>query len=97
MSEFVSVRQEVMDLAKVVVYSILYKQFDRQVFADVIKCDCVRKHNRTNPSELIDERTKIEDKQLRAMISKKEVIIRQAKKEILDPVWKSIMYRPDAR
>ena len=54
-----------MDLAKVVVYSILYKQFDRQVFADVIKCDCVRKHNRTNPSELIDERTKIEDKQLR--------------------------------
>ena len=25
------------------------------------------------------------------MISKKEVIIRQAKKEILDPVWKSIM------
>ena len=91
MSEFVSVRQEVMDLAKVVVYSILYKQFDRQVFADVIKCDCVRKHNRANPSELIDERTRIEDKQLRAMISKKESVIRQAKKEILDPVWKSIM------
>ncbi|MBQ0051004.1 MAG: hypothetical protein KBT11_02945 [Treponema sp.] len=91
MSEFVSVRQEVMDLSKVVVYSILYKQFDRQVFADLIKCDCVRKHNRAHPNELIDERTKMEDKQLRSMISKKEQSIRQAKKMILDPVWKSIM------
>ncbi len=91
MSEFVSVRQEVMDLSKVIVYSILYKQFDRQVFADLIKCDCVRKHNRANPSELIDERTKIEDKQLRSVISNKEIVVRQAKKVILDPVWKSIM------
>ena len=37
MSEFVSVRQEVMDLSKVVVYSLLYKQFDRQLFADFIQ------------------------------------------------------------
>src|SRR5574344_1667008 len=28
MSEFVSARQEVMDLSKVIVYSLLYKQFD---------------------------------------------------------------------
>lgn len=91
MSEFVSVRQEVMDLSKVIVYSILYKQFDRQVFSDLIKCDCVRKHNRLNPSELIDERSKFDDKYLRSFISKKEASVRQAKKEILDPVWKSIM------
>lgn len=91
MSEFVSVRQEVMDLSKVVVYSILYKQFDRNVFSDLIKCDCVRKHNRTHPNELIDERTKMDDKQLRSIISKKEAVIRAAKKMILDPVWKSIM------
>ncbi|MDY2843021.1 MAG: hypothetical protein SOT81_03435 [Treponema sp.] len=95
MSEFVSVRQEVMDLSKVIVYSILYKQFDRQVFTDLIKCDCVRKHNRTHPNELIDERTKIEDRQLRAIIAKKEATIRAAKKMILDPVWKSIMENKD--
>jgi hypothetical protein len=31
MSEFVSSRQEVMDLSKVIVFSLLYKQFDREV------------------------------------------------------------------
>ena len=42
MSEFVSKRQEVMDLSKVLVYSILYKQFDREVYNALIQCECVR-------------------------------------------------------
>jgi hypothetical protein len=91
MSEFVSSRQEVMDLSKVVVYSVLYKQFDRQIFTELIKCDCVRKHNRSNPSQLIDDKTNISDSQLRAQLSNKEAIIQQARGDVLDPVWKSIM------
>ena len=91
MSEFVSVRQEIMDLSKVVVYSLLYKQFDRQVFSDLIKTDCVRKYNRANPSQLIDERTKMSDKQLRATLTEKQATLNAARKEILDPIWKDIM------
>lgn len=91
LSDFDHSRQEIIDLSKLVVYSILYKQFDRQVFADLIKCDCVRKHNRTHPNELIDERTKMDGRQLRAILSKQEVTIKAAKKMILDPVWKFIM------
>ena len=67
MSEFVSSRQEVMDLSKVVVYSLLYKQFDREVYNALIQCECVRKHNRQNPSHLIDEKTRMPEKQLRTM------------------------------
>ena len=37
MSEFVSRRQEIMDLSKVIVYSILYKQFDRLIFSELIE------------------------------------------------------------
>lgn len=95
MSEFVSLRQEVMDLSKVVVYSVLYKQFDRQVFADLIQTDCVRKHNRANPSQLIDERTKMSENQLRAQLSQRQPIVNLAKKEILDPIWKSVMENKD--
>ncbi|MBQ6781695.1 MAG: hypothetical protein IJP62_10785 [Treponema sp.] len=91
MSEFVSSRQEVMDLSKVIVYSLLYKQFDRQVFAEIIKCDCVRKHNRSNPSQLIDDRTKLSDNQLRLHLANKDAAIQASRKEILDPIWKSIM------
>ena len=91
MSEFVSVRQEVMDLSKVVVYSLLYKQFDRQLFADFIQTDAVQKHNRKNPTQLIDERTKMSEAQLRQILASQKATVQLAKKEILDPVWKSLM------
>ncbi|WP_443737164.1 MULTISPECIES: hypothetical protein [Treponema] len=95
MSEFVSVRQEVMDLSKVVVYSLLYKQFDRQLFADFIQTDAVQKHNRKNPTQLIDERTKMSENQLRQMLASQKANVQLAKKEILDPVWKSLMENKD--
>src|SRR5574344_131413 len=65
MPEFVSKRQEVMDLSKLIVFSILYKQMDRDVSSELIKCECVRLHNRSNPSSLIDEKTVIPEKTLR--------------------------------
>ncbi len=95
MSEFVSSRQEVMDLSKVVVYSLLYKQFDRDVYAALIQCECVRKHNRANPSHLIDEKTKMSERQLRSILQNKESIIQQTRRSILDPIWKAIMTNPD--
>ena len=95
MSEFVSRRQEIMDLSKVIVYSILYKLFDRQIFSQMIECDCVRHHNRTNPSQLIDEKTRIPEKQLRNILSFKDNAIQQSRQAILEPVWKSIMSNTD--
>ena len=95
MPEFVSHRQEVMDLSKLIVFSILYKQFDRELFQALIQTDCVRKHNRTHASALIDERTKISDKQLRAQLALKDNVIQLSRKEILDPVWKGIMNNAD--
>ncbi len=91
MSDFVSVRQEVMDLSKVIVYSVLYKQFDRQVFSEIVKCECVKKHNRVNPAQIIDERTRISDVQLRLFLARKDAAIQGARKSILDSLWQSIM------
>ena len=91
MAEFVSSRQEVMDLSKVIVYSILYKLFDREVFSELIKCEVVRKFNRANPSNLIDDKTQISDSKLRLTLANKEDIIQKARKDILDPVWHTIM------
>ena len=85
MPEFVSHRQEIMDLSKVIVYSILYKQFDRQIFNALIQCDCVRRYNRTNPGHLIDEKTNIPDKQLRNILSFKDNVIQQSRQTILEP------------
>ena len=74
MSEFVSSRQEVMDLSKVIVYSLLYKQFDREVYNALIQCECVKKHNRANPAKLIDNKTQMSDRQLRSTLSGKQPV-----------------------
>ena len=95
MSEFVSSRQEVMDLSKVIVYSLLYKQFNRDVYSSLIQCECVRKYNRANPAHLIDERTNMSERQLRAILQNKETIIQNTRKIILEPIWKMIMENPE--
>ncbi len=84
-----------MDLSKVIVYSLLYKQFDRDVYAALIQCECVRKHNRANPSHLIDERTNMSERQLRTILQNKEATIQSTRRQILDPIWKSIMTNND--
>lgn len=95
MSEFVSKRQEVMDLSKLIVYSVLYKQFDREIFQAFIASDCVRRHNRANPAQLIDEKTDIGEMKLRQLLSTKNGLIEQTRKTILAPIWKGILSNKD--
>ena len=101
MPEFVSHRQEVMDLSKLIVFSILYKQFDKEIYSEIIKCTCVRNHNRQNPSAILDERTAIPEKQLRMTLTMKDSVIQASRKTILEPVWKSILdnseYSPEEK
>ena len=95
MSEFVSKRQEVMDLSKLIVYSVLYKQFDREIFQAFIASDCVRRHNRQNPAQLIDEKTNMGEMKLRQILSTKNGLIEQTRNAILAPIWKAIISNKD--
>ncbi len=95
MPEFVTSRQEVMDLSKIIVYSLLYKQFDRDIYTSIIQCDCVRKYNRAHAAQLIDEKTKMSEKQLRSILISKDEVIGQTRSEILEPVWESIRSNKD--
>lgn len=101
MSEFSAVRQDVMDLSKTIVFSLLYKQFDRVLYSQLVKCDVVVKFNRANPRNLIDESTRLPDSKLRPILEKKRTVVALAKKSILEPVWKAIMtnksYSPEER
>lgn len=90
MSEFVSKRQEIMDLSKLIVYSILYKQFDRELFTALIRLDCIQKHNRANPGRIIDEKTVINGKQLKEMIAGSGTLIENLRQYILAPIWDEI-------
>lgn len=95
MPEFVSSRQEIMDLSKLVVFSVLYKQFDRQLLAGLLETDCIRHHNRTNPAQLLDEKTSIPDNILRSRMVGKDTVINQAREKILEPIWEGIVNNTD--
>lgn len=91
MPEFVSSRQEIMDLSKLVVFSVLYKQFDREILTALLATECVRKHNRANPSQLLDEQTHISDNVLRSRMENSDKLISEARTEILKPIYDSIL------
>ena len=95
MPEFASSRQEIMDLSKIIVYSLLYKRFDRDIYAAILQCECIRTYNRKNPAHIIDERTKMSEKQLRTILITKDQAINSTRKQILDPVWKEICENKD--
>jgi hypothetical protein len=86
-SEFMSTRQEIMDLSKLVVYSMLYRQYDAYIFARVLASDVIKKWNRLNPANIIDDKTKINDGFLQSVLKEKEKDILEIKKGILAPMY----------
>ena len=85
--EFVSSRQETMDLSKLIVYSVLYRQYDSYIFNQILNSDVIKKWNRLNPANIIDEKTHINENFLRTVLKKNEKVIEEAKQEILSPLY----------
>jgi len=85
--EFVTSRQETMDLSKLIVYSVLYRQYDSYIFHQILTSDVIKKWNRLNPANIIDEKTHINENFLRSVLKKNEKIIFAAKQEILSPLY----------
>jgi hypothetical protein len=86
-SEFMSARSEVMDLSKLIVYSMLYRQYDSYIFARVLASDVIKRWNRVNPVNIIDEKTPINDAFLQGILKEKEKELAEIKEEILAPMY----------
>ena len=85
-SEFVSIRQEVMDICKLVTYSMLYRQYDALVFQRILASDVVKNWNRKNPANIIDEKTRINETFLGTVLKDKEKTVTTIKHSILAPM-----------
>jgi hypothetical protein len=82
-----SSRQEIMDLSKLVVYSMLYRQYDSYIFIRVLSSDAIKKWNRLNPANIIDDKTRINDSFLQSVLKEKEKEIVGIRQEILAPMY----------
>ncbi|MEI6874527.1 MAG: hypothetical protein WCL50_05280 [Spirochaetota bacterium] len=89
-NEFMSSRQEIMDLSKLVVYSMLYRQYDSYIFSRVLSSDVIKKWNRLNPANIIDDRTRINETFLQSVLKEKEKALVGIKQEILAPMFSYI-------
>ena len=90
-SEFITSRQEVMDLSKLIVFSVLYNQYDEFVFTKLIGSDIIKKWNRQNPANIIDEKTHINDKLLAGVLEQNKEDLYKTKMSILEPLHTFIM------
>jgi hypothetical protein len=86
-SEFMSARSEIMDISKLVVYSMLYRQYDAYIFARVLASDVIKRWNRVNPVNIIDDKTPINDAFLQGILKEKEKDLAEIKDEILAPMY----------
>jgi hypothetical protein len=81
--EFMSKRQDVMDLSKLVTYGSLYRRFDEIVFSKVLDSEVIRKWNRSNQSSIIDRKTTINDVFLAQSLEKNKTTVAGIRQEIL--------------
>lgn len=81
--EFMSKRQDVMDLSKLITYGTLYRRFDEVVFGKVLESEVVKKWNRANPSSIIDRKTSVNDASLAQSLEKSKAVIAGLKQEVL--------------
>lgn len=89
-SEFVSSRAEIMDLAKLIVYSVVYKQYDDFIFKEILGSPEIKRWNRLNPANIIDEKTRINEQFLARILKENEKAIYTTKQEILSPLYSFI-------
>lgn len=84
--EFTTLRQDMIDFSKLIVFSMLYRQFSAQVQTDLLASEVIKKHNRAHPGQFFDAKTTVAPDTLRAIIKKYASHINDIKRLILDPL-----------
>ena len=88
--DIVTHRRGLIDFTKLVIYGMLYRQFDTQIFESLIDTDMVRKWNRHNVKNPIDFQTNVNTSYLQRVLSRNQDGVARMKRDILEPVYRSI-------
>jgi len=89
--EFTTVRSDLIDLSKLIIFAFFYKRFDKEIFDILINSPLIKFWNRTNPGKAIDERTKVNDSNLKRILLKNSDRLKSIRKAITAPVVKTIV------
>ena len=73
---------------------MLYRQYDAYIFARILSSDVIKKWNRLNPANIIDDKTRINDAFLQNVLKEKEKALIEIKQETLAPIFSYISKNP---
>jgi hypothetical protein len=85
-----SVKDDVADLARLVVFSMLYGRFRSSVTARAVDSDVIRRWNRTHPHLAMDAQNAVSPAELRGALESRAEAIQELKREIAVPVMRTI-------
>ncbi len=88
--EFNSKRNEIIDITKLIVYTMLYKKFDDHIYKSIMKSPFIENWNRIHPNKIIDERSKVNENCIKTVLLEKEKEAKECFKKILEPVENEI-------
>jgi hypothetical protein len=83
-------RSVITDLSKVVVSSILYRNYATVCQEQILNTEAVKKWNHSNPSQVIDEKTQFQSEIIKSFLEKRPDDLAAIKKELMTPVYNFI-------
>ncbi|NBC30428.1 MAG: hypothetical protein GVY29_10635, partial [Spirochaetes bacterium] len=92
--DIVKHRGGLIDFTKLVIYGMLYRQFDTKIFESLIDSDLVRKWNRHNAKNPIDFQTNVNTSYLQRVLNRNQEGVARMKRDLLEPVHRSISLSP---
>ncbi len=85
-----SVKDDIGDLARLVVFSMLYGRFRSSTTARAVDSDVIRRWNRTHPHQALDAQNAVSPAELRGALESRAEAIRELKREIALPALRTV-------
>lgn len=89
-TDIVAQRGALMDFTKLIIYGMLYRQFDTEIFTRLMESDLVRGWNRRNARNPIDFQTSVNTRYLQHVLESHSSTVQAVHEDILEPVFEHI-------
>ncbi len=86
-----SVKNEIGDLARLVVFSMLYGYFNSSIIDRAVRTEVIAKWNRAHPHQSLDAQNAVSPVELKNALKSRSDAIDVIKKEISEPIMKSLL------
>jgi hypothetical protein len=88
-------RAEIIDLSKLIIFSLLYGKYNYESLSRVLSADIVKKWNRGNPYSIIDGKTQFKEGFLKQYLAEHSEELKEIRGDLLNPLNDNISRKED--